>query len=127
MTYVDLSGDNYTCEESQLCGTGGFFPFGFQGVIKGASKCFYAFIGFDVIATTGEEVRNPKVTIPLSIIFTLFTVATCYISISFVASLMVPYYVYNADAPISFAFNYIGWTWASYVVSAGAIVSLATW
>ena len=104
----------------------GFAPFGIQGILKGAAKCFYAYIGFDVIATTGEEVINPKRTIPLSIMLTLVLVSMCYIGVSFVISLMVPYYVFDMNAPLSEAFRYVDVEWVSYVISVGAIISLAT-
>ncbi len=58
MSYVDINGQNLTCEKSQRCGDGGFMPFGISGVLKGAAKCFYAYIGFDVIATTGYNLKK---------------------------------------------------------------------
>lgn len=126
MSYTDIGGRNLTCKESNLCGNGGFVPFGFGGIIKGAAKCFYAYIGFDVIATTGEEVIKPKKTIPISILLTLLIVSVCYIGVSVVVSLMVPYYIFDMSAPLSEVFSYVKLEWAYYIVTTGAIISLAT-
>lgn len=105
-------------------GNGGFFPYGFSGVLKGAGMCFYAFVGFDVIATAGEEANDPKFSIPVSICASLFTVFIAYVGISSVLTLMVPYYDQDVTAPLSTAFLQIGWTVADYIITFGALFGM---
>ena len=73
-------------------GTGGFFPFGVRGVMVGAAKCFFGFVGFDAVASTGEEAKNPQRTIPIAILISLSIICASYFSISTVLTMMWPYY-----------------------------------
>lgn len=138
-----------TCN-AEKCGSGGFIPFGVDGLIGGAAKCFYAFIGelnfnfikkesinhlknaklivgFDAIASTGEELNNPRRNIPLSILLTLLVVGGLYCGLSIVLTFMVPFYMMNIETPLPFAFDYVNLDWCKYIATVGAIISLSTW
>ncbi|XP_012214560.1 cationic amino acid transporter 3 isoform X2 [Linepithema humile] len=107
-------------------GTGGFMPFGIGGVMVGAAKCFYGFVGFDAVATTGEEAKNPRRHIPLAIILSLIIIFAAYFGISMILTMVLPYYAQNADAPFPYAFEQIGWPAIKWLVNVGAVFALCT-
>ncbi|KAJ6220300.1 hypothetical protein RDWZM_006112 [Blomia tropicalis] len=112
--------------ENENVGDGGFFPFGFKGMISGAATCFYSYVGFDTIATTGEEVVNPQRDIPISIILALTIVSLAYCMVSIVQTMMWPYWDQNQKAPLPYVFEKIGLSYAKYVITVGALAGLST-
>ncbi|XP_033342702.1 cationic amino acid transporter 2 isoform X1 [Megalopta genalis] len=111
-------------EDSCDYGTGGFAPYGIAGIITGAATCFYGFIGFDCVATTGEEAKEPQKSIPIAIVVSLTVVFLAYFGVSTVLTTVLPYYEQNPDAPFPHLFDKIGWSWAKWIVTIGAICGL---
>uniref|UniRef100_A0A670JRA2 Solute carrier family 7 member 4 n=2 Tax=Podarcis muralis TaxID=64176 RepID=A0A670JRA2_PODMU len=105
---------------------GGFAPYGVSGIMAGSATCFYAFVGFDVIATCSEEARNPQRAIPRAIAISLSLATGAYILVSMVLTLMVPWHSLNPDSALADAFYQRGYSWAGFIVAAGSICAMNT-
>ncbi|XP_020980620.2 cationic amino acid transporter 2, vacuolar-like [Arachis duranensis] len=104
----------------------GYFPFGVDGMLAGSATVFFAYIGFDAIASTAEEVKNPQRNLPLGIGGALFLCCGLYMMISIVVVGLVPYYAIDPDTPISSAFVKHGMHWAAYIINVGAFTALCS-
>ncbi|CAN6439887.1 unnamed protein product [Victoria cruziana] len=102
----------------------GYFPFGVNGMLAGSATVFFAYIGFDAVASTAEEVKNPQRDLPLGIGIALSLCCVLYMLVSVVIVGLVPYYAMDPDTPISSAFSSHGMQWAVYIITAGAITAL---
>ncbi|XP_060517879.1 probable cationic amino acid transporter isoform X2 [Cylas formicarius] len=103
---------------------GGFLAQGWPGVFTGAATCFYAFIGFDIIATTGEEAATPKRSIPLAIICSLGIILIAYVTSSMMITLIVPWKEVDQDSALVEMFGYVGAYRCKYIVAVGALAGL---
>uniref|UniRef100_A0A9I9CUT2 Cationic amino acid transporter C-terminal domain-containing protein n=1 Tax=Cucumis melo TaxID=3656 RepID=A0A9I9CUT2_CUCME len=104
----------------------GYFPYGVDGMLAGSATVFFAYIGFDAVASTAEEVKNPQRDLPLGIGLSLSLCCALYMMVSVVIVGLVPYYEMDPDTPISSAFAEHGMQWAAYVVSTGAVTALCS-
>jgi APA family basic amino acid/polyamine antiporter len=139
-----VSGDNYSpfipSSQGTAGGTGswldvpliqtlmGYEPsvYGWAGIFSAAAVVFFAFIGFDIVATTAEEARNPKRDIPIGIIGSLALVTLLYMAVSLIITGMQDYRdISPADpAPIATGFKAHGLDWMSDLISVGACIGL---
>jgi APA family basic amino acid/polyamine antiporter len=100
--------------------------FGVMGIFTAASVVFFAFIGFDVVATAAEETRNPQRDMPRGILGSLAICTALYVAVSIVVTGMQHYSELSVDAPLADAFKATGHPWYAGFISFGAAVGLTT-
>ncbi|WP_410580394.1 amino acid permease [Amycolatopsis sp. lyj-108] len=111
---------------------GGSSSFGVFGLLAAASLVFFAFIGFDIVATTAEETRNPQKAVPRGIFGSLAIVTVLYVAVSLVVVGMVNYKELATSAgdggkkTLASAFAVNGVDWAANIISVGALAGLTT-
>jgi APA family basic amino acid/polyamine antiporter len=106
----------------------GFTPstFGVGGIIAGAAVVFFAFIGFDIVATAAEETKNPQRDLPRGIFGSLIICTVLYVLVSLVVVGMQRYTDLSVTAPLAGAFKSVGLTFMSSVISVGALAGLTS-
>ncbi|CAM9959339.1 unnamed protein product [Rangifer tarandus platyrhynchus] len=104
-------------------GVGGFVPFDFEGVLRGAATCFYAFVGFAAINPRERGDLKPQRSISLISLLMCFL---AYFGVSAALTLMVPYYQIHHHSPLPEAFLHVVWGPARYVVAVGVLCVLTS-
>ncbi|MFD0364930.1 APC family permease [Nocardia sp. GCM10030253] len=101
-----------------------FAPFGIGGIVGGAAIAFFAFLGFDVVAASAEEARNPRRDVPFAIIGTVLIATVLYALVSAVLTGIAPFPTLNNASPIATAFGGLRIGWIGNVIVIASIIAL---
>jgi len=105
-----------------------FAPNGAQGILKGVSAVFFAYIGFDAISTTAEECKDPQRDLPRGMINSLIICTILYVLISLVLTGMVSYKNLAVGDPMAYVFGPDGanLNWIKGIIAISAVIAMAT-
>ncbi|KAL5731676.1 catalase A [Ranunculus cassubicifolius] len=106
--------------------TDSFVPYGARGVFTASAVLFFAYIGFDGVATLAEETKNPARDIPIGLLGSMIFTIVVYCLLAFTLCSMQSYTAIDINAPYSVAFEAVGLKWARIVVSIGAVKAMTT-
>jgi APA family basic amino acid/polyamine antiporter len=102
-----------------------FAPAGWHGTMQAAALLFFAYTGYARIATLGEEVREPRRTIPRAIIVTIAGAAVLYFAVALVAVGAVgSARLAETAAPLAVAAQNFSLSWVATVVAAGGLAAM---
>jgi basic amino acid/polyamine antiporter, APA family len=103
-----------------------FAPFGLAGITSAAGIIFFSYIGLDAVSTAGEEVKDPRRTLPLAILIALAVVTTLYVLVAVVAVAAQKYTDFEGqEAGLAAILEEVtGSTWPGTVLAAGAVISI---
>ncbi|MGX2993904.1 amino acid permease [Streptomyces sp. JNUCC 64] len=106
----------------------GYAPasFGVMGIFTAAAVVFFAFIGFDIVATAAEETRNPQRDVPRGVLGSLLICTVLYVAVSVVVTGMQKYTDLTVAAPLADAFKAVGHPFWAGLISFGAAVGLTS-
>jgi APA family basic amino acid/polyamine antiporter len=106
----------------------GFTPanFGWLGIFAAIAIVFFAYIGFDIVATAAEEARRPQRDVPIGLIGSLVITAVLYAAVSTVVAGMQNYTKLSTEAPLADAFKAAGRPVFATFIDVGAVIGLTS-
>lgn len=105
---------------------GHFGSFGFSGMLQASGMMFFAYLGFDIIATTAQETRDPEKTMPIGILGSLVVCTILFIVFAFVLTGVVNYRSLADDAsPVATAIDVTHLDWLQTVVKISLLFGYA--
>lgn len=106
--------------------TGAFGAFGWSGVLRGAGVVFFAYVGFETVATAAGETKDPQRTMPVGLLGSIVVTTLLYVAVAGVLTGLVPYRDLDVADPIARAVDTIGLGGFALVIKVGALVGLTT-
>lgn len=114
-----------------------FSPFGFakhmgadgveRGVMAAAAIIFFAFYGFDAIATAAEEAKNPDRDLKIGIVGSMIACVVIYMAVAAAAVGAVAYTQFaNSPEPLALILRQLGQPAAATYLAASAVIALPT-
>lgn len=100
--------------------------FGVAGIFTAAAVVFFAFIGFDIVATAAEETKDPQRDMPRGIIGSLAICTVLYVLVATVVTGMQRYDELDAEAPLAAAFTAVDLDFVANVIAIGALAGLTS-
>lgn len=106
----------------------GFEPvmYGVGGIVSGAALVFFAYLGFEVVASAAEEAKRPRRDIPIGILLSLLVCTVLYAAVAVVITGMVKYDEISPQAALATAFTHVGHSGFATLIAAGAVAGLTT-
>lgn len=102
-----------------------FVPFGWGAVFESAALLFFAYTGYARIATLGEEVRDPRRTIPRATLITIGGAVLLYAGVAIVAvGLVGSAALAETTAPLQVAARSLPYPWIPVAISVGAVTAM---
>ena len=101
--------------------------YGWEGVLRGASMVFFAYIGFEATSVAAQESKNPQRDLPIGMLASLAICTVLYIAMAAVMTGLTPFGQLGTNEPVVTAVaSHPELAWLRVVVEVGALIGLSS-
>ena len=101
-----------------------FMPFGLNGVLAGAALVFFAYNGFDSLASAAEECKNPERDLTIAIPGSLIICTILYMVVAGLLVGIIPFNLIDIKSPLASALSSHGHNATAVIIAAGVVIGM---